>query len=426
MSLRGVSLGPIGSLSSVTRGRTDIVWLASILLCLAIIGGLPALAQAKYASIVVDFKSGRVLHEVNADTRNYPASLTKMMTLYMTFDALSAGRLSLTQRLKVSRRAAGMPASKLGLRSKQTISVEQAILALVTKSANDAAVVLAEALGGSESKFAVMMTKRAHQLGMTSTTFKNASGLPNRGQLSTARDMATLARRLIRDHPKYYGYFSTRSFSYNNLTYRNHNRLLKTYKGADGIKTGYIRASGFNLAASAIRHNRRLVAVVFGGKTSRSRDRHIAKLLDRGFQMAGTVEPLPLLTPPPRKPSVVNAAYRPAEAQEATKAAAPAPTPKVTVNGRWGVQVGAFYKEAPARDAARQAAKQLPDLLGQAAVMTPTIRGQKGNIYRARLMGLSERSARTACKQLKSARIDCLVVRLPKNMKLAQSAAPSG
>ncbi|MEM7224023.1 MAG: D-alanyl-D-alanine carboxypeptidase [Pseudomonadota bacterium] len=395
---------------------------------------VPSLAQAKYASIVVDFRTGQVLHQVNADTRNYPASLTKMMTLYMTFEALQTGKLSLKQKLIVSRRAAGMPASKLGLRRGSTITVEQAILALVTKSANDVAVVLAEALGGTESEFAVLMTQRAQSIGMTRTTFRNASGLPNRRQLSTARDMATLSRRLILDYPKQYRYFSTQSFTYGNRKHRNHNKLLRTYRGADGIKTGYIRASGFNLAASAVRDNRRLVAVVFGGKTSGSRNRHMAKLLDKGFKRVAVAQPL--LPPPPRKPAVTKVAYgveNKGQSKTITiSAAPPKPTvapPKPTAmakSGRWGVQVGAYYRESPARDAAMQAAERLPDLLGQAVVMTPTITGDRGKIYRARLMGIQEGDARKACSRLKSAKIDCLVVQLPKNLKLAAQTKPSG
>ncbi len=260
-------------------------------------------AQARYASIVIDYDTGRVLHESNADTRNYPASLAKMMTLYLAFEALERGDITLDKKLKVSRRAAGMPAAKLGLKRGETITVKNAILALITKSANDAAVVVAEALGEKETRFARMMTRKAKALGMKRTQFRNASGLPNRRQLSTARDMATLARALIRDFPKYYRLFATKEFVYKGKRYRNHNRLLRKYAGADGIKTGYIRASGFNLAASVSRNGRRLIAVVFGGKTPRSRDRHIAKLLDRGFAKLASTGPDKIPAPPPRKPS---------------------------------------------------------------------------------------------------------------------------
>ena len=230
---------------------------------LALIAGVLATpAHARYASVVMDAESGTVLYSRNADTRNYPASLTKIMTLYLLFEALERGQLSLNQKLTVSRRAAGQAPSRIGLRRGQKMSVREVILALAVKSANDAAVVAAEVLAKSEVTFARLMTKRARELGMKGTTFRNASGLPNRGQKSTARDMAILARALLRNFPQYYDNFSTRKFRYKNRTYRNHNRLLTQYSGTDGIKTGYIRASGYNVVASVERNGRRLIGVV--------------------------------------------------------------------------------------------------------------------------------------------------------------------
>ena len=240
-------------------------------------------AQARYASIVIDAETGEVLRSRNADIRRYPASLTKMMTLYLLFEAIDEGRLSLTSKLKVSKRAGGQPASKLGLRAGSAIRVEDAIKALAVKSANDIAVVVAEALGGTEVEFAKKMTAKARALGMSRTTFRNASGLPNRKQRSTARDMAQLARALMRDFPHRYHYFDDQRFRYSGRVHRTPNRLLDSYRGMDGIKTGYIRASGFNLVASAERDGRRVIAVVFGGKTARSRNSHMASLLDLGF-----------------------------------------------------------------------------------------------------------------------------------------------
>jgi D-alanyl-D-alanine carboxypeptidase len=260
-------------------------------------------AQARYASIVVDAHTGKVLHETNADTRNPPASLVKIMTLYIAFEALENDQLSLDQRLQISRHAAGMPATRLGLRAGQTIQVKDAILAVITQSANDAAVVLAEALGGTEVEFARMMTWKARALGMSRTDFRNASGLPNRQQFSTARDMVTLARALLRDFPQRYHLFSITKFHYKGRAYHNHNHLLGSYTGTDGIKTGYIRASGFNLVASVKRDDRRVVAVVFGGKTARSRDRHMVQLLDHGFAKLASAatlaaqRPLPIVQP---------------------------------------------------------------------------------------------------------------------------------
>ena len=391
-------------------------------------------AQARYASIVIDYDTGRVLHESNADTRNYPASLVKMMTLYLAFEALEHGDFTLDKKLTVSRRAAGMPAAKLGLKRGETITVENAILALITKSANDAAVVVAEALGGKETRFALMMTRKAKALGMKRTQFRNASGLPNRRQLSTARDIATLARALIRDYPKYYKLFSTKEFVYKGKRHRNHNRLLRKYAGADGIKTGYIRASGFNLAASVSRNGRRLIAVVFGGKTPRSRDRHIAKLFDRGFAKLASTGPDKSPAPPPRKPSFALAgdfapaagivpitpvtrpkrpAARKAAPVEVGSAEKPIPDPS------WAIQVGAYYRYKPAKRAAVAAAERFPELLEDTRVMITHFKGQRGRIYRSRLVGLTETKARTACRRLEKAKVDCLVVRVGRKIALA-------
>ncbi len=412
---------------------------AAALLVFALSFGGAGGAQARYASIVIDYDTGRVLHETNADTRNYPASLVKMMTLYLAFEALDRGNLKLDQRLKVSRRAAGMPASKLGLKRGERITVKNAILALVTKSANDAAVVVAEALAGKETKFARLMTAKARELGMKRTSFRNASGLPNRRQMSTARDMATLARALIRDFPKKYAYFSTKQFVYKGRKYRNHNRLLKTYSGADGIKTGYIRASGFNLAASVKRNGRRLIAVVFGGKTPRSRDRHMAKLLDRGFAKLASIGPDKIPAPPPRKPAFALAANF-APSQDAAPAK-PAPSRKATARRKpsapkapvveigssetavpdpsWGIQVGAYYRYKPAKKAAVGAAERLPELLENTRLTITHVQGQRGRIYRARLIGLTEAKARAACRRLTKRKLDCLVVRIGRKLAMA-------
>ncbi|MBM3549916.1 MAG: D-alanyl-D-alanine carboxypeptidase, partial [Alphaproteobacteria bacterium] len=212
----------------------------------------------RYSSIVVDADSGRVIAATNADQILHPASLTKIMTLYMTFDALKRGQLSLQQQLRVSSHASSMTPSKLGLRPGDSLSTEQAILALVTKSANDAAVVLAEAMEGSESQFGQAMTQRARSLGMHHTYFTNASGLPDTRQVTSARDMAMLALAMLRDHPRQYRYFATTEFTFRGQVHRNHNRLLGSYDGVDGIKTGFINASGFNLVASAQRDGRRV------------------------------------------------------------------------------------------------------------------------------------------------------------------------
>ncbi len=245
---------------------------------------LTFLASDRYASIVLDGDSGRVLAATNADHTLHPASLTKIMTLYMTFEALKRGDIQLKQLLPVSAHAEAMTPTELGLRKGETITAEQAILGLVTRSANDAAVVLAEALGGTEEEFCKRMTERAGELGMDQTNFANASGLPNPRQVSSARDMALLAMAMLRDYRAEYRYFSTLQFTYRGHAYHNHNRLLGLYKGTDGVKTGYTYASGYNLVASSVRDGRRVIGVVFGGSSGRTRDAHMVQLLDQGFR----------------------------------------------------------------------------------------------------------------------------------------------
>ncbi len=245
-----------------------------------------AYANSKYAGIVVDAKTGKTLYSSSADAYRYPASLTKIMTLYLVFEELEAGRLSLSSKLKVSKYASGRPPSKLALKSGSTIKVKDAILALVTKSANDVATVVAENIGGSEKKFAERMTRTARQIGMKKTTFRNPHGLPNSKQRTTARDMATLGRAIQERFPQYYSYFKTRSYSYKGRRYGNHNKLLGRVKGVDGIKTGYIRASGFNLVTSVKRDGRHIVAVVMGGRTGKSRNAQMVKLINKYLRRA--------------------------------------------------------------------------------------------------------------------------------------------
>jgi D-alanyl-D-alanine carboxypeptidase len=239
----------------------------------------PASANEKYAAMVVDANTGQTLFARNADARRYPASLTKMMTLYAVFEELDAGRLGLRTQLSVSANAAAQPPSELGLRAGASIKVEDAIQALTTKSANDVAVVVAEHIGGSVSGFAARMNRTARALGMNSTTFRNPHGLPDSGQVTTARDLVKLAQALQDRFPTYYSYFSVRSFTYRGTRYRNHNRLLGSVEGVDGIKTGYIRASGFNLVTNVKRDGRHIIAVVMGGKTAASRDAHMRDLI---------------------------------------------------------------------------------------------------------------------------------------------------
>lgn len=236
-------------------------------------------SSGRYAAYVVDDKTGRVLYAKNADAPRHPASLTKMMTLYILFEELDKRRMSMSTPLKVSVHASNQAPSKLGMRPGQTIAVEDAIRALVTKSANDVAVTIAENIGGSEDAFARRMTQTARRIGMTGSTFYNASGLPNMAQYTTAHDMVTLGRALSERFPTYYRYFQTRSFAWGNQVIGNHNKLLYRLEGIDGIKTGYTEASGFNLVSSLWRDNRHVVASVMGGSSGRERDDHMIKLL---------------------------------------------------------------------------------------------------------------------------------------------------
>ncbi len=279
----------------------------------------------KYASIVMDADTGMVIQQNYADAIRHPASLTKMMTIMILFEYLDSGQISLKDRIPISAKAAAASPSKIGLPAGSTIRVEDAILALVTKSANDIAVAVAEFMAGTEPRFAKAMTDRARDIGMEKTVFRNASGLPEPKQVTTARDMAKLARYILVRYPHHYHYFGTKQFTYRGTTYGNHNKLMLSYKGMDGFKTGYINASGFNLVASAKRDGRRLIGVVFGGRTSASRNAHMADILNQGFGKLPDVR-VASITPndtpmPPKKPDV--AAYNALVASVAAEAIAP-------------------------------------------------------------------------------------------------------
>lgn len=386
---------------------------------------------SRYAAIVIDDSTGKVLHQVNPDASRYPASLTKMMTLYLTFEALESKKLTLDQRMPVSARAAGMAPSRLGLRPGETLTVRQAILGLVTKSANDAASVLGETLGGSETNFAVLMTKRAHALGMSNTTFKNASGLPNPKQVTTARDMVTLARALRRDYPQYYSYFKTPEFTFKGVTHKNHNRLLAGFEGTDGLKTGFINASGFNLVASSVRDGRRLFGVVLGGQSAGWRDARMMSLFDQAYDR--TLSPGDTMiadAAPQRKMASKTSATKSktksrttlvASAEAATAGAEqgdaastslaalpPNRSRAATKPGQaWAIQVGAFGSHGPAQNAANKAKNKLPKTLKGASV---AVSAGADNLYRSRLVGLTEKQAQSACKQLIDRGTACITI----------------
>lgn len=318
--------------------------LARVAACTAflVVGAWPALAAGRHAAIVVDANTGQVLHEEAADEARYPASLTKMMTLYMVFEQLEAGRIKPDSRITISPEAAGTSPSKLGLPAGQSIAVADAVKALITKSANDIAVAVAEHLAGDEGKFAAQMTAKARALGMTATTFKNAHGLPDAGQRTTARDMITLGLRLYDHFPQQARLFSLRSFTYAGRTHRNHNTMLDNFPGLEGMKTGYTTASGYNLVAAVRRDGRHVIAAVFGGTTAAARNARMRLILTRSLPraspektrkpnlVAGRV-PVPRLARPPAREVAAKPLARPVErtGEEPTRqAASEAPSDK--------------------------------------------------------------------------------------------------
>ncbi len=388
---------------------------AIFFLFLSVIVLLPAMmlgvkpAQAKYASLIMDATTGKILYSVNAETRNYPASLTKMMTLYMVFDALDSGKITMNTKWKVSKRAARQPASKLGLKKGELFSVRNAISALITKSANDVATMVAENMAGSERDFALLMTSKARKLGMTRTTFRNASGLPNKGQLSTAHDMALLAQALLRDHPKRYAYFSMAKFEYQGRSFKNHNKLLKSYEGTDGIKTGYIRASGFNLVASVVRNGTRLIGVVFGGDSSRMRNAHMMSLLDKGFGI------MKAENAPVNNLNSVGSTIKTVSLQHSSN------SPTIPSKYSWGIQVGAFSKEIQASEVAHDTAAIVSKLLETGFVtVVPLVKKNGKILYRSRIHRIPKKQAYKACRILEVKGTNCMVVRLPVSQQVAQ------
>lgn len=432
----------------LTRSLGFVVLAAALL--------LPATkAWANYrAAIVIDMNSGKVLYQHDADVPRAPASLTKMMTLYLLFSYLRDGRISLDSPLMVTPHAAGQAPTKLGLIPGHTIRTEDAIKSLVTQSANDAAVCIAENLAGTETNFARMMTAEARKLGMRHTIYHNASGLPTARDITTARDTAILAEHLQHDFPQYFHYFSIKRFTYHGRTYLNHNHLLFNYRGTDGIKTGYTRAAGFNLVADVHRNGRHLLAVVLGGSTSRSRDASMRYLLTRYFrravvggrqQIASNSNPgLPLRRPEMRRPAtpplppidnrqpVRTVSYRGgpttlnAQARQlaeetghvdpVTRAPARERLPErqpepADAHGAYQVQVGAY---ASAQDAVRRLAaitRKAPSLLAGHMPVTSRFDHSGRQWYRARFASFSERDAEQTCSSLRRLRVSCIAVR---------------
>ena len=392
------------------------------------------------SSIVIEASSGKVLYSRNADKLRYPASLTKMMTLLLTFDALESGAIQLDTQVRISRNATTAVPSKLGLKAGSTISVEDAIYILVTKSANDIAIAMGEHLGGSEEKFAQMMTNRARTLGMRRTYFKNASGLHNKKQVTTARDMARLSQVIITHYSKYYHYFGTKSFKYNGRNYKNHNHLMNTYPGMDGMKTGYVAASGFNLVASSVRGNKRLIGVVFGGPNSKSRNAKMARILDASFTRIGVdvgnsrlaSSTLKAVSPPPSKPRSsillasigskqtfygegdaetkageyrINAGLSAVKMHRQLLAQPPIKSTSHNKKRNWGIQVGAFAKRDDADKATRYAFNSLPNIARKNGrrTISPVYKKSGGVVFRGQIAGYSSRQEATqVCSLLPS------------------------
>ena len=423
-----------------------------------------------YEAIVVDAETGQVLRQLNPDAVTYPASLTKMMTLYLTFEALNQGRLKIDQYVQVSAMAAAHAPSKLRFEAGEWVMVRDLILGVVTKSANDAAAVLAETLGGTEANFAGLMNQKAQQLGMTRSHYSNASGLPDPEQLTTARDIARLALALYHDFPREYRYFSVKQFDFQGQLVNGHDHMLDWYPGADGIKTGFTVASGYNLATSAVQNGRRLIGVVLGGRSVRSRDQSMGQLLDLGFGDLARQQPA-VMVAQHQAPTATVATVAPAETQAqpsfaamastsmATSATASAPVQQASAEPAtvsdappqhsvpatiasvanaavshlapvsraeaaptspepgesWAVQMGAYRGEAAAERVAREVTR-LGVARGKQAQILPPAGNER--LYRARLVYFTAQGARNACAELhRQQHIECSVV--PAGVKVA-------
>lgn len=372
-------------------------------------------ANAAYSSIVIEAATGRVIMAHDPELQNYPASLTKMMTLFLTFKELEQGKLTLDTVFTVSAHAAAQVPSKLGLRPGEKVPLRDLVFGIVTHSANDAAVTIAENIAGSEPGFAKMMNAEARRLGMNHTNFANASGLPNPRNVSTVADLAKLARALYLRFPKEYRWFSTEEFKFAGETFYNHNHLMNHYPGMDGIKTGYIHASGFNLAASAVRGGRRLIGVIMGGESAHSRDMQMASLLNAAFAETGVeVADDPNAAPKgdtiTRQAGRAIAALSPVAHAEAATTAHPRHRAPVFQED-WTVQVGAYGQRAAAEHAAIQALALIHrSATGRSRLVTVPLRGRRGRLYEARIVHFTEHDAYAACNMLRRRHHSCLVM----------------
>lgn len=382
-------------------------------------------AQASTSSIIIDAENGDILSSSNADELRYPASLTKVMTLYITFDALNKGIIKLDDDLKVSRHAANMAPSRLGLRAGETVKVKTCIEALIVKSANDCATVLAENLGYSEKNFAQTMTQVAKELGMKNTTFRNANGLPNKAQKTTARDMALLAAAMYHHFPQYYKLFSLKKFTYNGQTIYTHNNILKTFEGADGMKTGFTNAAGFNIITSAQRDGHRVIAVTMGHNTAKERDRHVSKMMDKGLKrlalndrvkesnMYASLESKKVITEEGTKTASVDNS----STQKDWIAQQNAPQ-ETEVKQQWGIQIGAFSNYSKARSYALKIKKEAAQKLASNPIDIEPVANGSAIIYRSKIVGMEKSTADKACQNLKRKNKSCIVVAVKNDNQL--------
>ena len=333
------------------------------------------------AAIIIDFDTQETLFEVNANTLNFPASLTKMMTLYIVFDYLEKGKLSWDTKMKVSKFATTRSCSCIDIKEGDQISIEDAVMALIIKSANNVATVVSEHISGSERNFAKLMTKYARQIGMSKTTFKNASGLPNRAQMTTARDISTLSYKLIKNFPDEYTLFKKEKFVWKGKTYKTHNRLMQSYKGADGIKTGYISASGFQLAFSAVRNEKRLIGVYFGGDTGKQRNKRLSFLMNKAFEKLNITS----------KKEIIKKEI-----------------PKIK-NEKYKVVVGTFKYRNNAEKHLQLIKSKYPKTTKNKDAKVVLIKSNGKQYYESRFQSFSKKDAKIACKRLKKYKRDCFI-----------------
>jgi D-alanyl-D-alanine carboxypeptidase len=400
----------------------------------------------RYAALVMDPDTGEIFHQQNANLLRHPASLTKVMTLYLLFEQLQAGKMNMQTPMQVSRIAAAQPRTNLALRAGTTIPVEIAIKSLIVQSANDVSVVVAEHIAGSQEKFAIMATNKARALGMRNTVYKNPNGLPNSAQVTTALEQAKLGIAIRRDFPKYYSYFSTRQFSWRGVNYYTHNRVMTRYSGTDGIKTGFINASGFNVLSSVQRGGRRLIGVVLGGASGVWRDDRMISLFSQGYQtlasrgnrQSGTIYAANLPLSREGSQAIASAASAPARAvpaenlqadrgiianaqQQGRMGLPSAGSPFARINPEasasagaheyWGIQVGAFADREQAERAVAQAYQLAQNALQGSKVSVIGAGVSGSTIHRARLENLSEGQAKEACKALISNNAPCFIYR---------------